>query len=284
MRNLTIKRRKSFVACLGSMKVYIEDANANDQTINGVTCRKLGKLKNGEEQTFPIGEEAARIFVIADGISKGYCSEVYPLSAGVDDITLCGQNRYNPATGNAFRFDGNDNAEAVGNRNKGKVIGMVILAVALLIGLIAGVFIGIGGRLAKPQTYTTQGMSITLPAKFSKAKMDNMTVAYQTKDVAVFALREDFTLMEGLKDYSLTKYGNNVISNNKLTSAKLQYEGDLTYFTYTAKPENENFVYYAFVYKAKDAFWLIQFATKEENEATNRQQFFDWANTVTFEK
>ena len=60
MRNLTIKRNKTFVACLAKMKVYIEDASANDLTINGIPCRKLGDLKNGEEKNFSIGENAAK--------------------------------------------------------------------------------------------------------------------------------------------------------------------------------------------------------------------------------
>ena len=75
MRNLTIKRQKSFVACLGKMKVYIEDPMANDLVIKGVYCRKLGDLKNGEEKTFQIGDNAAKVFVIADALSKDFCNE-----------------------------------------------------------------------------------------------------------------------------------------------------------------------------------------------------------------
>lgn len=55
MRNLTIKRTKSFVACAARMKVYIEDPAAGDTTICGVVCRKLGDLKNGASETFLIG-------------------------------------------------------------------------------------------------------------------------------------------------------------------------------------------------------------------------------------
>ena len=50
MRNLTIVRRKSFVACLAKMKVYIEDPASNELVINKIPCRKLGELKNGEEK------------------------------------------------------------------------------------------------------------------------------------------------------------------------------------------------------------------------------------------
>ena len=41
MRKLTIKRQKSFVACLGKMKVYIEDAQSSELEIDGISYRKL---------------------------------------------------------------------------------------------------------------------------------------------------------------------------------------------------------------------------------------------------
>ena len=48
MRNLTIRRVKSFVASLAAMNVYIEDPMANDLVINGIPCRKLGWIKDGD--------------------------------------------------------------------------------------------------------------------------------------------------------------------------------------------------------------------------------------------
>ncbi len=42
MRNLIITREKSFVACLGVMKVYIEDRMSPEITINNTPCRKPG--------------------------------------------------------------------------------------------------------------------------------------------------------------------------------------------------------------------------------------------------
>jgi len=86
MRNLTIKRTKSFVACLIKLKVYIEDPSSNEMKINNISCRKLGDLKNGEEKTFLIGDNAAKVFVIADSLSKGFCNEYYSLPEGQEDV------------------------------------------------------------------------------------------------------------------------------------------------------------------------------------------------------
>ena len=76
MRDLTIKRHKSFVGCLAKFKVYIEDPASRELTIAGVPCRKLGELKNGQEQTFQIGTEETRLFVISDKFSKDYSKQI----------------------------------------------------------------------------------------------------------------------------------------------------------------------------------------------------------------
>ena len=138
MRNLTIKRTKTFVACLAKMKVYIEDHSSSEITINDVPCRKLGELKNGEEKTFEIGDEAARVFVIADSLSKNYCNDFYELPDGHEDIVLSGKNCFNLASGNAFRFDNNDSQAALANRKRGTGQGVVVMIVAIVVGAILG--------------------------------------------------------------------------------------------------------------------------------------------------
>ena len=91
MRKLTIKRTKSFVACLMKMKVYIEDHVAGEIFINNIPCRKIGEIKSGEEKTFEIGDQPAKVFVIADKLSKNYCNEFYEIPGGQEDIYLSGK-------------------------------------------------------------------------------------------------------------------------------------------------------------------------------------------------
>ena len=138
MRNLTIQRRKTFVACAMKVKVYIEDATSNEIVIGGVACRKLGDVKNGETKTFQIDNNSARVFVIADKLSKNYCSEFYQLPEGSEDVFLSGKNYFNPLAGNPFRFDNNDNPEVLENRKKGKRVGTIVMIVAMVVGFIIG--------------------------------------------------------------------------------------------------------------------------------------------------
>jgi hypothetical protein len=54
--------------------------------------------------------------VIADKISRDFCNDYYEISAGQEDVFLSGKNKFNLATGNAFRFDNNENTHTLENR------------------------------------------------------------------------------------------------------------------------------------------------------------------------
>lgn len=138
MRKVTIKRAKSLVACLVKIKIYIEDYSASDILINKIPCRKLGDIKNGEEKTFEIGEHPAKIFAIVDKLSKDYCNDFYELPEGQEDVFLSGKNCFNPASGNAFRFNNNENEATVVNRKRGTLKGLIVLICAIIIGLVVG--------------------------------------------------------------------------------------------------------------------------------------------------
>lgn len=287
MRNLTIKRTKSFVACLAKMKIYIEDPTASEITINNVPCRKIGDLKNGEEKTFQIDEQAAKVFVIADKLSKEYCNEYYQLSEGQEDIYLSGKNQFNPAAGNAFRFDQNESEGIAANRKKGTQKGLLVLVIAVAVGAVIGFSLTFGllsSKKPEAKTFSSNGMTITLTEEFHKTNIAQYSVAYESNDVAVFALREAFTLADGFEDYTLVQYAELVTKANNLSSAEIKTVDGLTYFVYqfTNPDTSDVYQYFSYVYKADDAFWLIQFATPEKSAAKNTKQIMEWAKSVEF--
>ena len=288
MRNLTIKRVKSFVGSLAKMKVYIEDPTSNEICINDISCRKIGDLKNGEEKTFQIDEQEVKIYVIADKLSKNYCNEFYHLPAGQEDVFLSGKNKFNPANGNAFRFDNNESEENIANRKRGARKGLLILIVAAIVGAVVGYSITSGlfsDKTPDAKDFSSNGMSISLTDEFIKTDIENYTVAYDSKNVAVFALKEAFALVDGFQNYTLEQYGNLVLKNNNLSASELQNLDGLTEFEYEFTNPNtkDTYKYFSFVYKADDAFWLVQFATLTENADEYRAQILEWAKTVSFE-
>ena len=288
MRNLTIRRNKAYAASLIKMKIYVEDPAAGELTISGVPCRKLGDLKNGEEKTFSITEDGVKVFVIGDKLSRNAYNEFYPIPAGSEDVFLSGRNYFNPFSGNPFRFDGVTDEAVLKNRKKVSRTGTIILVAAVIIGLIAGFTAGSNAVSAvKPKTFSADGLSITLTNEFSNAGVDGFTASYASNEVLVLTLKESFTLMEGLEDYTLEEYGNLVIEAKGMAgSVTLQERDGQLYFSYqfTNPDTNEVFDYIIVLFKSADAFWTVQFATPESETAAYQQTIFQWAGSVTFDQ
>jgi len=278
MRYLTIKRAKRFVACLAKMKVYIEDHERADINIGGVPCRRLGELKNGEEATYMVTSGAAKVFVIADTLSKNFCNEYYQLEEGEEDVVLTGRNEFNPASGNAFRFDNNNSEGAVANRKRGTRIGVIVLIVAAAIGFVIGIIIGLN---TFPETFSAEGMSITVTDEFIETDVQGYTLVLGSPDVAIFAIKEEFNLFDS--EYSLDEYAELVIDANEFDVTLKSVDG-LLYFEreFTNTEENVTYRYYSFVYEGKDAFWFIQFAVEVEKAPEYVEDIFEWARSVEF--
>lgn len=287
MRNLTIKRAKRFVGCLGTMKVYIEDPQANDMTINGVTCRMLGTLKNGETKTFSVSEAAAKVFVIAGKLSKGFCNEYYPLPESTEDILLTGKNCFNPAAGNAFRFDGVVDPAVLANRKKTTRKGMIVLIAAAIVGAVVGFVIG--GQMVKnmlsakqePKEYQVADLRITLTEQFKDFSVEGYTGGFQTRDVAILILQENRNMLEAGGVNSLTQYAKLVQQVNK-HNAPIQEEEHFLYYEYDFhnSTTNEDFHYFVMMYKNPVDFYIVQFAVRQAETENYREQVMEWAKSV----
>lgn len=229
MRNLIIKREKTAVAAFGTMKVYIEDRVSGDTVIDSMPCRKLGALKNGETATFGITDEPARVYVIADKMSKNFSNDFYQLFYGTEDVYLSGKNKYNPFADNPFWFNNNNNPEAIANRKKSKrktiVFNLIIFIVCLILGFIAG-FMSYEGY-TEPKDFSSNGMSITLTDDFIATDIENYTVAYDSAEIAVFALKEEFSLVKGSENYTVSQYLESVKQNASDDTVDIQTESGL---------------------------------------------------------
>ena len=283
MRNLTIKRTKSFVGCIIKMKVYIEDPASNEITINNVPCRKLGTLKNGETVTFQIDNNQAKIFVIADKISKEYCNDFYTIPEGEDDISISGKNHFNPSAGNAFLFDGIHNDEILEKRNKNKKKGLVIFIAAIFLGVIIGLLPNILLD-PEPKTFTSEyGINITLTDEFKRRDYEGFTDVYTTSDIAVMILKEGFFEYGDISEYTISEYGYLFLSSNEMTSTRLSQTDNLTCFEYNnTSDSNKEYGYLGVIFKDDDAFWIVQFSTYAKDMDEYRAQFIEWAKTVKF--
>lgn len=283
MRNLTIKRAKSFVASLAKMKVYIEDPSG-DTYIGKYPCRVLGTLKNGEEKTFEITSNEVKVFVIADLLSKDWCNDFYQLAQGDEDVTLTGKNRYNPAFGNGFIFDNNDNEASKANLKKGKRIGWIILACAVAVGFLIG-FFGSNTPAPEAKTFTKENFSITLTDRFTEdTEQKDYFASYYNNTSAVFVVRETVEQYPDLKDYTLEDYAKLVVDVNSIEQ-QLNREDDFYYFEHVWLDDETGTVYHytTYIFKSEGAFWMVTFAAPNDNYDDLKDSEAEWAESVSFE-
>lgn len=287
MRKLTIKRKKSFVASLAKLKVYIEDP-AGELDITGIKCRLLGTLANGEEKSFYIEENAAKIFVIADKMSRDYCYDCRNLPEGNEDIYLTGKNAFNPATGNAFRFEGGTEEEVVKRHKESRTVGIIVLITAIVIGFTAAWIISSGVTYSKkkatPNDFSYEEMTITLTALFKEEEVEGRTV-FTSNDVAVFVLRENFVAGEiDLSGYTVRGYAELARENNPVMADATYEETDgVPNMVYTyAGDDGKTYVYFTTFYKSSNAFWIVQYFVNESGYESRKPKFIEWAKTVHF--
>ena len=291
MRYLTIERKKSFVGCAGVFKVYVEDPEMEELRINGVPCRKLGTLKNGETARFAIGENAAALFVVSGKLSRNFSSDMIRLPAGSDDLTYTGQSRFSLFTGNAFRFDNVFDEDTLKFRNAGRRRGAILLSVCVAVGFFIGVIIGVpvgaamrNSRGTSPKNFSESGMSITLTDAFSRVKNENFTACYSSREVALYVMKESFAdLPAATSELSAAEYGDRVVQGSGMEGVIREANG-LTYseHTYTNTENGKTYHYYTAFFKSGDAFWILEFATEETGFAAQKANIVAWAKSVRF--
>ena len=292
MRRLTIKREKSFVGCAAKMQIYIEDASSDELTMTvedgntprQVSCRKLGELKNGEEATFEIAEDAVKLFVIADQLSKDYCNDCYQLPEGSEDISLSGRNKFNPAVGNAFRFNGNDGKVAVVARQRGMKRGAIVLILFIVIGFLAGYGISAGIFAIvdmQEKEFYTEDMTITLNQGFDSYRVNGYYAAFASKDVEILVIKQNFDGFSSI--LSVEDFARAIIMTDPDISCEIISEGGQTYYEFTIPLDNgELYRYTVYNYKTDDAYWQVYFATPEKKANKYTDDVRKWARSIEF--
>lgn len=137
---------------------------------------------------------------------------------------------------------------------------------------------------AKPKDFSAQGMTITLTDAFKENTQPGYTVCYESSDVAVFVLKESFSLQPGADQLTLDEYAKLVRQSNASKSPSAVVEQDGFYsmeYTFLNEAENQKYAYFCTMFKGSDAFWLVQFACKEEAYDSQKDTFMTWAKTIT---
>ncbi len=293
MRILTVTRKKSFVGCLATIKLCMEvpEHESHDIVIDGKRCRILAKLKNGKTESIQVGDDAFKLYAIADNASTSFCREFYTVEAGTEDVCLSGACVFNPARGNAFSFDGNDTAEVVADRKKSQKKGTVILAIALTVGIIAGVFAGYfltslwlnDRHNPTPKDFHVDALTVTLDSSFKHVDSDNeaMVVFASNSETIVLSVEKP-TASVDFGEQSEAEIGELLIASNYYPAgAKLidDSQNGLVYIEYA----NEQSKYMMVIKKNGNDVWLCHFGSLADSFEDDLEWMIQAAKTIKFD-
>ena len=130
----------------------------------------------------------------------------------------------------------------------------------------------------EPKTFSKSGMTIELTNAFSEKEVVSYTATYQSMDIIVLALKEEFTLF-GTDTMTLNEYAQLVLDAN-LLEAEIITEDSITYFEYAREVNGKNLSYLSCVYRGTDAYWLIQFSCDTSNYTKLKETMLQYAATV----
>lgn len=281
MRKVYLTRDKSFVGCAGRLNVYVEDYNASELTIAGIPCRFVCKVKNGETVSFDIGDEAVKVVVIADKLSKDMCNDYYQIPAGVGDVEIGGKCTYNPGAGNPFRFHGVTDEHALANRKRSNKKGIITTIVAILIGVAIGLVMNMDTLFERPKDFISDDFQITLTTRFTEDYEDGIyyfgagdcTVAVFMYNYNEFAQITDMTEQEFLN--FLKNYG------KFAASSQIKEESGMKVVEEEAESVDGNIRKFLSVFiKGDEKFYIFEFVCDPDDYSEYRAQFIEWANSI----
>ncbi len=281
MRDVTIKREKAAAHSRVGVSVYAEDRDAAELTIEGVPCRKLGELKNGEEQTFTVSSEAVTLYTAVDSRGTFTC-QPYPLEAGEEAVSLAGCvcDDEDGRASFCFGAEGDGNADGK-NKLKSALSLVVFIAIGALLGWLIGNLI-FDGFPAPAKNFTADGYSIRLNEDFAETGLDAYAASFESDDVAVFSTKQSYEELGGKDAYTLQEYAQLMIEDNKLADSTVQTKRGVTYFEYEYTSESKIFSYHytVAVHEGSDSYWLTYFAVDSEDYKEYKNDIFKWAASV----
>ncbi|MGM9647055.1 MAG: hypothetical protein ACI3YH_02855 [Eubacteriales bacterium] len=169
-----------------------------------------------------------------------------------------------------------------------------ITSILLTLLMVAGCFGLIGcdaiERMLNPaeKTFTKNSFSITLNEDFYEKDYISFDLYLESQEVIVAVTRESFSLLQqaGIAtDISLKDYGELSILYNEFDGEKpsVVEEDGLTYFTYEATEDGDEFFYACYLFKGTDAYYMVNMFCFADKQDEFLPKFHEWAKTVSVE-
>lgn len=137
----------------------------------------------------------------------------------------------------------------------------------------------------KEETFTNEGLSITLTNNFYEKEHIAFTSYYESSNMMVVVIKENYSILSSVgitKDSSLENYLKTVILANKHDSS-VKEEDDITYFDYVSSESGKDFKYVVTAVKGSEAFYLVQFCVVEDTYDDYKDDIFKYAKSLEAE-
>ncbi|MBN2540330.1 MAG: hypothetical protein JXB08_02275 [Bacilli bacterium] len=102
MRKLTLTRKRSFVASIMKIYIYIQTDEQPELVLQGVPLKLVTTMKNGETSEFEIPNEAVNLFVVFDKHIPNSFHTRTIINPGEAPVVLYTKPKLNPFRGNPF--------------------------------------------------------------------------------------------------------------------------------------------------------------------------------------
>lgn len=163
-----------------------------------------------------------------------------------------------------------------------------VLITAILAAMVTGFFIGvvITSTPVKAQTFTKDGVSITLTSEFLEKHTNGFNAHYKSLDVSVFIRNASFESKPALANYTLAQYAEELYKQNNHTVPQgVQTAQGLTFYEYNHYNSDDGitYCYFTYIFKTNSDFWIVQFSTPEMEIENHRKDIAKWAKSVEFE-
>ncbi len=153
----------------------------------------------------------------------------------------------------------------------------ILVTVAAVAVILAAIFSFLNPYSIK-KDFSKDGITITLTKNFHEEVLDPFHAVYSSKDVAVFCVKEEFSLLDDC-DLTVTEYAEFVIEYSEV-DAVVKEKDDLVTFSYIEDAEGEDYYYFASFYKGSDAYWTVQFACKSSEQKALEPTIVEYAQSV----
>ncbi|PKK86806.1 MAG: hypothetical protein CVV63_03575 [Tenericutes bacterium HGW-Tenericutes-8] len=136
------------------------------------------------------------------------------------------------------------------------------------------------------KTFTGAGVSITLNESFVEKEVVQAPLYLESQDHIFMAIRELKTDLSGYNITTLEGYINAVLSNSGKTAEVFTKEGTeetYMYAYYESTVGDQTFGYMLLVFEGDTHFYSMNFGCLSSKLEKNKDQYFDWAKTITIE-